>query len=100
MSRTKIVDRSPVQVLLDNRRRDVRLASDRGSISESLRNPPHDRGDRPLLLTFRLRKSLLGGTLRQVDRSEKRPSPGAEVFRAELLPEIDLHVVVPPLVRE
>src|SRR2546423_6556475 len=100
MPRPKIVDRSPVQVLLDNCRRDVRLPSDRRRVSESRRNTPHDRGYRPLLLAFRLRESLLGGALGEVDRSEQGAAPGTEVLRAELVPEIDLHVVVQPLVRE
>src|SRR5439155_26608657 len=100
MPRPKVVDRSPAQVLLDNCRRDVRLPSDRRRISESRRNTPHDRGYRPLLLVFRLRESLFGGALGEVDRGEQRTAPGAEVLRAELVPEVDLHVVVQPLVRE
>src|SRR5207249_4830237 len=69
-------------------------------ISEARRNTPHDRGDRPLLLAFRLRESLPGGALGEVDRSEQGAAPGTEVLRAELVPEIDLHVLVQPLVGE
>src|SRR3954449_2719123 len=100
MPSAKIVDRSSVEILLHNRRRDVRLTRYCGCISEPLRNEPHDGCDRALLLAFRLRKPLLGGTLGEVDRREERPAPGAEVLGAELLPEVDLHVVVQAGVRE
>ena len=100
MPRSKIVDRSPIEVLLDNCRRDIRLARDGRRISESFRNTPHRCTDRSLLLAFRLRKSLLRGALREIDRREQRAASGAEVLPAELVPEIDLHVVVQPLVRE
>src|SRR5215831_3474219 len=90
MPRAKIVDRSPVAVLLDNRRRDVRLACDGRSISEPFRNTPHDRTDRSLLLGFRLRKSVPGSALCEVDGSQKGAAPGAKVLGAELLAQIDL----------
>src|SRR3954453_17772111 len=100
MPGTEIVDSSPFEVLLDNGRRYVRLSRDSRRISEPLRDPPHDGGDRALLVAFRLRKSLLAGALGEVDRREQRAAPGAEVLGAELVAEIDLHVVVQPPVRQ
>src|SRR6185437_8570016 len=77
MPRAKIIDRSPVEVLLDNGRRHVRLARHCRRISEPLGDAPHDRGHRPLLFAFRLRKSLFAYALGEVDRREERAAPGA-----------------------
>src|SRR5438094_2292259 len=100
MARPEIVDSSSFEVVLDNRWRDVRLARDSVCISKLLRDPLHNRGHRPLLLSFGRGKSVLLGVFCEIDRCEQRAAPGPEVLRAELLAEIDLHVVVEPLARE
>jgi hypothetical protein len=100
MAGPEIVDRSSLEVLLDNRRRDIRLSRHGRRISELLRDTLHDRRDRSLLLPFRLRKSLPVHTFRKVDRGEERAAPRPGVLGAEFLPELDLHVVVQPFARE
>ena len=100
MSRAEIVDSSPVEVLLDYRGRDVRVPRHCRRISELLRDSPHDIGHGPLLLGFDCREPLLVDALREVDGGEERSAPCPEVLGSELLPEVDLHVVVQALARE
>src|SRR5436305_10595929 len=100
MTRPEIVDRSSFEVLLDNRGRDIRLARDGGCISELLGDPLHNCRHRPLLFLFRCRKSVLRRVLREIDRGKKRAAPRPEVLGRELVPKVDLHVVVEPLAGE
>ena len=93
MPRPKVLDRSPVQVLLDNCGRDVRLPSDRRCVSESRRNTPHDRGYRPLLLAFRAPRTV---ALRVplADALGRTGSPAAAEVLAAAMPaaSVDLRV--------
>src|SRR3954464_9168015 len=86
----KIVDRSPVEILLDDRRADVRRARYGRRVSEPLADRPHHRRDRALLLGHRLGFS----PLRELDRGHQRPAPGAEVLGSELLAEVIVDVLV------
>src|SRR5947209_4404232 len=49
MTGPEILDRPPLEILLDDGGRHVRGATDSRRIAELLRNEPHDRGDLPLL---------------------------------------------------
>ena len=100
MARAEIVDRSSIEVLLDDCWRDIRIPSDGRCISELLRDAVHDGSDRSLLLRFGRRDSLLGRGFREVDRRKEGATPGPEVLGGELLPEVDLYVVVQALARE
>src|SRR4029453_13910439 len=71
----EIVDGSPIEILLDNRRADVGCTRNRRGVSELLADDSHHRRDCALLFGLRL-----GGlTLREGDRRQQRPAPGAEV---------------------
>jgi hypothetical protein len=56
MGRSKIIDCSPFEILVDDSRTDVRRPCRRACISESLADRAHDRRDRPLLLRLDLRR--------------------------------------------
>src|SRR5688500_11364649 len=92
MPRTEIVDRSPVEILLDDRRADVGGARDGRRIAEALAHLPHYSRDHPLRLRLALGDSVLG----EADRGGERAAPGAEVLRRDLL----AHVVADVLVQD
>src|SRR5205085_3595535 len=89
---TEVLDRAPVQVLLDDGRADVRRPRDGRRVPEPLADRPHDRRDDPL----RLRLCLDGAALRERDRSDERPAPGAEVLGCELFAHEFRDVLVEP----
>src|SRR5687768_14395398 len=90
MPRTKVVDRPPVEILLDDGGTDVRSARHRWSVSELFSDRTHYGGHGTLRLGFGLRGTALG----QIDRGRERPAPRAEVLRRELLAQVFLHVLV------
>src|SRR3954469_2292112 len=90
MTRAEILDRSPVEILLDHRRAYVRRTRDRGRIGELVGHLAHHRGDLPL----RVRRGGRLAALRQLDRGGQRPAPGAEVLRGELRAEVPADVRV------
>src|SRR6266536_3689034 len=90
MARTKIVDRSPVQILLDHGWTDVRSTRNCRCISQSLADGAHDAGNRALALRFRLPHAPFG----ESDCGEQRSAPGPEILRRELLSEVCLDVLV------
>src|SRR3954470_3388921 len=90
MARAEIVDRSPVEILLDHRRADVRGARNRGGVAELLADLPPHRGYRLPLRGRRLRQPALG----ERDGGDQRPAPRAEVLRAELVAHVPPDVVV------
>src|SRR5438067_3480230 len=94
MARPEIFDGSAVEVLLDHRRRHVRATRHGGRISELLRDAPHHSGHGPFLSGLRIRESLALDALREADTGDERSAPGPEVLRAELLPQVDLDVLV------
>src|SRR5689334_1536352 len=100
MARTKVLDRSSIEILLHDRRSDVRGAADRRRVPELLRDEAHDCGDLALLRRRRLREPGVRRTLGEVNRRKQRPAPRPKVLRGELLAEIELDVVVEPFARE
>ena len=60
MARPEIVDRSPVEILIDHGGTDVRRTRNRGCIAQSLTDGAHHRGDRTLRLPLGLHRSVLG----------------------------------------
>jgi len=63
MPRAEILDRSPIEILIDDGRTDVRRSRHRGRIPQLLRDPTHDRRDRALLRRRCLGKPLPPGAL-------------------------------------
>src|SRR6266516_7208709 len=90
MPRPKIVDRSSVEILLDDGRADVRRARYGRRISEPLAHGAHRRGDDGCGLRLRLDYAVLG----ERDRGEQRPAPRAEILGGELLTDVALDVLV------
>ena len=79
----EILDRSPVEILVDHRRRDVRGAADGRRISELLARRAASRR-----LTERFSSVFVSGKPSRLarsakrDRGEQRPAPRPEVLRA------------------
>src|SRR5581483_9752544 len=96
MPGTEIVDGSPVEILLHDRRADVGRARNGRSVSQLLADVAHDRGD-PFLRLRRILGRILGGEL---DRGDQRPAPRSEILRRELRAEMLLDVVVQPALVE
>src|SRR5215210_4222650 len=90
MPRAEILDRSPVEILLHDRGAYVRGARHRRRIAEPLADNAHDGCDRSLLLG----RGLCVLALRERDRRDERPAPGAEVLRRELLAHVLADVLV------
>src|SRR5438105_6691944 len=91
MARPEILDRTSVEVLLDDSRADVRGARDRGRVSEPLGHPSHDARHRLLLRRHAVRRPA---ELRERDRRLERPAPGPEILRREFLAHVTLDVLV------
>src|SRR5262249_55537776 len=81
MTWPEIVDRSPVEILLDDGRADVGRARNGRRIAEPFADLAHHGGDRPLLRRLALRRRRLG----ELDRPDERAPPGTEVLRRELV---------------
>src|SRR3954453_6780549 len=90
MPRPKILDRCPVEILIDHCWADVRPARDRRGVSKLLPHAAQPRGDGPLSLSLGLRRTVLG----ERDRREQRAPPRPEVLRGEVLAEIRPNVFV------
>src|SRR5262249_16430705 len=75
MSRPEILERSPVEILVDHSGRYVRGAAYRRGVSESLAHAPHRVRHGAALG----RGSLHRPALRECDRRRQRASPGVEV---------------------
>src|ERR1041385_6841326 len=91
LSGWKVGDRCSLEILVDDRRRNVRRTTHRRRIAELRGDVPHHGGDGPLAVR------LAPG---EFDRREQRPAPGAEVLCRELVSETLLHVLVQRTVRE
>src|SRR3989442_11815511 len=90
MLRPKIVDRSSVEILLDDGRADVRPARYGRRISESLAHGAHRRCDDACGLRLRLGNAVLG----ERDRGQQRSAPRAEILGCELFADVALDVLV------
>src|SRR5918994_5354254 len=77
MPRTKVIDRSSVEILLDHGWAHVRVARDRRRVSEPLADHPHHVCDHLLRLGVGLGRAVLC----ERDRSRERAAPRAEVLR-------------------
>src|SRR6266571_5346034 len=86
----EIVDRSSVEILLDDRRADVRGTRYGRRISQPLADEPHHRRD----AAPRLRRILGQIVLGERDRGDDRTAPGAEVLSGELVSAIGADVLV------
>src|SRR5207237_10166424 len=91
MARPEILDRTSVEVLLDDSRADVRGARDRGRVAEPLGHPSHAARHRLLLRRHAVRRPA---ELRERDRRLERPAPGPEILRREFLAHLALDVLV------
>src|SRR6266496_6377008 len=96
MAGAKILDRSTVQILVDDGRADVRAARDGRCIAELASDPPHDGGDHAFRLAVRFGRSVLG----KHDRRNQRATPGPKILRGELATEIVANVLVELCARE
>src|SRR6266576_6599962 len=90
MARTEIVDCCRVEILIDHRRADVRVARSGWSVSKLLSDRAHDRRNCALGVGFRLGRSAFG----QCDGSDQRAAPRPKVLRRELFAEVSPYVVV------
>src|SRR5690349_24029365 len=90
MARPEILDRSPVEILLDDRRAHVGRTCDRGCVSELLGDTPHHGGNSPLCLGRIVRRLVR----RELRRGEQGAAPGPEVLGGVAVAEVSLHVVV------
>src|SRR5436305_2438768 len=90
MAWPKIVDRSAVQILFDDRGADVRGAGNGRCIPQALAHAAHDCGHDTLLLCHRLDDAALG----KGDRGFERAAPGAEILRGEFVAHVSLDVLV------
>src|SRR4051812_1642347 len=90
MARSEIVDRTSVEILVDDGGADVRRTRDRRGIPELLPHAAHDGGDDSLLFRRGLDRAALGKGNRRGERS----APRAEVLRRELVAEVGADVVV------
>ena len=85
MPRPEIVDRAPVEVLLDHRRADIGGARNGRRVAEPLGDRAHHRGDRAL----RLRLASPPARARRAPiAASERAAPRAEVLGGELLAEV------------
>src|SRR5687767_13580335 len=96
MPRTKVIDRSPVEILLDDGRAHVRAARYRRSVSQPLSDRAHDVCDRLLRLGVALADAVLG----ERDCGRQRAAPGAKILRGELVAHVLTDVVVEHGTRE
>jgi hypothetical protein len=83
MPGSKIGNRSPVEILIENGGTHVRRARNPRSIAELLPDSAHHCNDAPLP-----GRSFDRTLFRKSDRRSQRSGPGAEVFRRELLAEV------------
>src|ERR687888_185057 len=79
MAWAEIVDSSAVEILVDDRRADVRRTGNRRRIAELLADCAHDGGDRPLCLRLRLGRPVLG----ERNGSDQGPAPRSKVLGGE-----------------
>src|SRR5262245_25333203 len=84
MTRPEIVDRSPVEILLDDRGAHIGRARYGRSVPELLPHLPHHLGD----AFFRLALCLGQIFPRELDRGDERPAPGPEILRGEFRAEM------------
>src|SRR6266566_629873 len=85
MARPKVVDRSPVEILLDDRRADVGGAGNRRGVTEPLADCPHHGDNCTLCLGFGLGRPALGKRNRRNQGTAPRPEIlGGEFFTHEL----------------
>src|SRR5579884_2650268 len=97
MPRPEILERSPLEILVDDRGAHVGGARHRGRIAEVLRDTSHHRGDGPSRRSLGFGNPVAADPLGEVERGEERPAPRPEILRGEPVAEVDLHVVVQPL---
>src|SRR4029450_13782842 len=90
MTRSKVVDRSTVEILLDHSRAHVRRSRYSRCVSKFFSHRTHRCGDDSFGFRFRLRNPVL----RKRDRCSEGPAPGAEVLRREFLPHVLVYVFV------
>src|SRR3712207_1241915 len=90
MPRSKVVDRPPVEVLLDNGRADVRRARDGRSVAQALAYVAHHGRDGALRFGLGSRDS----PLRERDRGGQSSAPRAEILGREFLAEELANVLV------
>src|SRR5918992_5125316 len=90
MPRAEIIDRTSVEILLDNSGADVRRAGYRRGVAELLADGPHHRCDS----SFRLGLRLWRAVLRKCDRGEQRAAPRAKILGSEFLAEVLTDVFV------
>src|SRR5438477_10410479 len=93
MSRAEIADRSPFQILLDDRRADIRRACHRSGIPEAFADLPHYGRH----LTARVGRARRWRPPCELNRSDQRPAPGSEILSRELRSEIHADVIIEPL---
>src|SRR6187551_3195360 len=96
MSRPEILNRSPVEILLDDRWADVRGPCHGRGVSKPLADAPHYVCHNALGLGVRLGDSVL----RQRDRGGQSPAPRPEVLGGELLAHVLADVIVEDCTRE
>src|SRR5215207_6686359 len=96
MPGSKIVDRPPVEVLLDDGGADIGGTRDGRRVPKPFGDAPHDGYHRALLFGLAVDEA----TVRKGQCGKQRPAPRPEVLRGELLAHVDLDVVVQPLRRE
>src|SRR5687768_15245898 len=96
MPRTKVIDRSAVEILLDDSRAHIRVARYSRSVSEPLSDRAHDVCDRLLRLGVALADAALG----KRDCGRERAAPGAKVLRGELVAHVLADVAVQHGARE
>src|SRR5438270_13218012 len=90
MSGPEILDRSPVEILVDDGGTYVRAPRDRRRVAELLPHAAHDGGND----TFRLGLRLDGTALGERDGRDQRPAPRAEILGRELFAKIHPDVIV------
>src|SRR3954471_22508809 len=96
MSWPKILERSAVEVLLDDGRADVGRARNGRGVSEPLSYQPHHTRDDLLRLGLGFRDPVLG----ERDRRREGPAPRPKVLRGELLAHVLTDVAVEHRTRE
>src|ERR1044072_6572678 len=90
MAWTKVINSTPVEILLDDGGADVRRTRNCRRISKACTDGSHNGRDRAL----RLRLALGDAVLAERHGREQRPAPGAEILGCEVLAHVLLDVVV------
>src|SRR5918994_7961943 len=90
MPRAKVIDRTPVEILLDNRRADVRGSGHCRRVSELLSDEAHHGGDHAPGFAL----GLADPSLSEADGGRQRAAPGTEVLAREFVPHMLLDVLV------